>query len=363
MLENLESSLEEKESINKRKNWWKWFWITIIILIIVYIGLNIVASKKLDNLSKNRTDAFTELMGKVQDKFPQLKQIFATMPEESKKSIKNSIDKNIDRAYVPVYKQIDNFSGFHYSVTGEYTELFMVLTGKIDKTIKEKIFNQANFDNALKNSLNTIHSDTNAVLKNYFHKISKDIQNTLEINEDETEFFMNKIIKFTENDMIHRFDNSLSLTFKGFGLAGGATAGVMTKIISKKMATAMAKKIATKAAIKGGTKIAGAAVGATTGAESGLFCGPGAWLCSPVGAIVGGTIGWFSTDKAAVEIDKYYNENEFKVDLKKMIDKQKQQTKQTLYKIYSISLNKLKKENQLSIEKIKSKKIIDMMKK
>ena len=356
MLKNQKSSLEKKEFTDK--NFWKWFWITIVALIVVYIGLYIVALKKINNSSKNREDVITKLINKAQNKFPQLTQIVSTIPKELKQSIKDSIDKNIDKAYEPAYKQIDNFSGFHYSVTGEYTELFMALSGKIDKTIKEKIFNPANFDDNLKNSLNMINADTNNALKDYFNKISNEIQNTLKIDEDEKEIFMNQVIKFTENDMINRFSNTLSLTFKGFGLAGGAIAGAMTKIISKKIATAITKKIITKAAIKAGTKMAEMGAGTATGAEAGLICGPGASLCSPIGAMIGAVAAWFATDKVTVEVDKYLHEDEFKANLKKMIDRQKEQTKQTLYKIYSISLNNLAKEN---LKKIKNEKIIDII--
>lgn len=187
------------------------------------------------------------------------------------------------------------------------------------------------------------------------------MKSQMNINNDETEFLLEKILKFSQNDMISRFQNNLGEAFRGFGLVGDGAAGAITKAISASIAKMISKKIATKAAIKGGSKLAGAGVGALAGGESGLLCGPGAWLCSPVGAVVGGVVGWFTTDKIVVEVDQYMNEEEFKEELSKMKTKQKEQTKQTMYKIYQTSLDKLSSENSNKIEEIKKRTVLEIL--
>lgn len=359
-----QNDLQEDETIrnskNINKNWWRWFWATIITLFIIYISLISTASNKIIDLSKeDKTALSISLIKKFHDKFPQFQDILANIPNSSKKDIKESIDKNIEKAYAPVYDKINNFSNFHYSVTGEYEEIYTVLFGEIDTILKEKIFEPANFSKNLNDGLKNINDTTKSILDDYYDDIKNKLKNKMVISEEEVDFLLNDILKFTQEDMIQRFQNGLALSFKSFGLAGGAAAGVITKIISKKVATALSKKIATKAAIKTGSKLSGAAVGAAVGGEGGLLCGPGAWLCSPVGAVVGGIVGWFATDKIVVEVDQYYNEDDFKKELKIMIDKEKESTKQTIYKIYLNSINNLSKEN---INKIKNTKVIHLMK-
>jgi gas vesicle protein len=312
----------------------------------------LTASNKIADLSKEEKTAISQdLVKEFKNKFPQFQNILTTLPSSSKEDIKESIDKNIEKTYAPVYNQIDNFSEFHYSVTGEYEEIFTVLFGEIDNILKEQIFEPSNFSDNLNNGLKNINDDTKSVLNEYYDDIKSTVENEMDISEEETDFLLKDILKFTQEDMQQRFQNGLTLTFRGFGLAGGAAAGVMTKAISAKVATALTKKIATKVAIKTGAKV--------TGASSGLLCGPAAWLCSPAGAVVGGIVGWFATDKIVVELDQYYNEDEFKQELRDMIDQEKENTKQTMYKIYLESLDKLATENT---NKLKNTKVIDLIK-
>jgi outer membrane lipoprotein SlyB len=368
-MENKNQNLQQQDSQQqdsaeeKSKKWWKWFWITIIILAIVYIGLQVLATNKISNLSlKDRKAVTAELISDFQKKYPQLINIISQLPDEYKEKMKKSINDNVDKAYSNVYDHIDDFADFHYSVTGEYTEIATELFGDINNILMKKVFEPADFENNLNKALSNINSETNNILKDYYSKIKDKIKSKLNINENEANFLLNDILKLSQENMKARFHNSLYNSFRAFGIGGGAAAAVVTKVVSKKIASVLAKKIAVKAATKAGAKVGGAAAGAAAGAGEGLLCGPGAWLCSPAGAVVGGIVGWFATDKIVVEVDKYFNKDEFKQELRKLIDQQKEATKQTLYKIYLGSFDEMNKVNKEKFEEIKNKSVKDIIK-
>jgi gas vesicle protein len=85
-------------------------------------------------------------------------------------------------------------------------------------------------------------------------------------------------------------------------------------------------------------------------------------LCSSVGGVIGGVVGWFATDKIVVEADQYLHEDKFKEDLKKMIDSEKNATKNTLNRIYLSSLQKIEENSIKQFEEIKNKPIKEIVK-
>jgi len=265
--------------------------------------------------------------------------------------------------YLGLYGQIDNFSDFHYSVTGEYTELFTAVFGKVEDILEEQLFKPSNFNMILSNELTNINSKSTQIIIEQFKTLKQDLKDKMNLNDEEISFLLSKILKLSQEDMLTRMQLYTNNLFKGMGLGGGVVAGsvIMTKIMTKNISKVIAKKIATKVAIKTGTKVAGAEASAIAGAEAGLFCGMGAWLCSPVGAIIGGTIGWFATDKIVVEVDEYYNKDDFKTDIKKLIDLQKQSMKTTLYTIYTDSLTKVHTNTINSFDNMKNKSIKEIL--
>ncbi len=347
----------------KKNNWWKFFWGTIIGLLLFYITLNITASKKLSEMSKEeKANEIEYLVKTFKQKFPEFSKLQQNLTAQSIKAIKDYIDEEVDKAYEPIYQQIDNFTNFHFSVTGEYTELFTIVFGDVNNILQKQIFEPAKFNKNLNKAFQNINTETLAILKEQLSKMQNEVRDKMNLNDDEVNYLFKNILKFTQTDMLERFYNIKNNIFRGFGLGSGAVAGsIVAKMISKNIAKVIAKKIVTKLAIKFGAKLASAGAGAAAGAESGLLCGPGAWLCSPVGAVVGGVIGWFASDKIIIEIDKYYNADDFKKDLKNLIDKSKQQTKQTLYKIYTKSLEELSNQNKQKFKNIKTVKIKDLI--
>lgn len=364
-VENRKREEKEIENEKRSKKFWIYFWSTIVVLAIVYIGLNITATTKFSELPKVDREAKIEsMLNEFKQRFPEFIQITQSLNKQSIEQIKQNINNNVDKAYDPLYNQIDSFSEFHYSLRGEYTELGTVILGDVSNILNEELFDPADFENELSDSLKVINNKSLNIIKEQFESMKEEIQKKMKLNDEEINFLFSEILKFSQNDMLERFSGYTNMFFKGMGLGAGATAGaaaMATKAVSKKVSQVIAKKIITKAAIKGATKAAGAAAGAATGGTSGLLCGPGAWLCSPVGAVVGGVVGWFTTDKIVVEIDQHYNEDEFKEDIKNLIDIEKENTKKTLYKIYIGSLRDLEKETNKSLDSIKNKTIKDII--
>ena len=192
----------KNNKLKKAKNFWRFFWITIVLLAFLFIGLNIIASKKNDVFIKQNKKAKLEsIVIEFQKKFPEYTNIIQGLTQESKRKIHNKIDENIDIAYNPLYKRIDTFSNFHYSVTGEYTELLTAVFGKIDNILKHNLFEPANFNQSLKSALEQINNESTSILKDQLSNMKKKIQNSINISDNEVNFLFNKIIKITQIDL------------------------------------------------------------------------------------------------------------------------------------------------------------------
>jgi len=356
------STIDEQKAKNKR--FWRYFWATIIVLAILFIGLNITASKKLSEMSKVDREARLEnIFNQFKTKYPEFMTMTKSLNSNSLKEIKRQIDISINKAYQPIYGQIDNFSDFHYSVKGEYTELGTVLFGEVENILEEQLFKPSNFQSILTNELKNINTKSTQIIIKQFKNLKQDIKSKMNLDDEEITFLLSNILKLSQEDMKFRMSSYTNNLFKGMGLGGGAVAGsaMMTKLMSKKISKIIAKKIATKIAVKTGTKAVGAGASAVAGAEAGLFCGPGAWFCSPAGAVIGGIIGWFATDKIVVEIDGYYNKDDFKQNIRELIDVQKQNMKNTLYKIYTDSFIKVNSDTINSFDNIKNKSVKEIL--
>lgn len=360
--EQTEEQIQEQKPYSS-KNWWKWFWVTIIFIAFLYIGAIIFANKRIADLPREDRVAITQkLIKKVKDKYPNIVTMTENLTENSKDEIESIILDKVEDVYAPVYSQIDNFSDFHYSVHGEYTELYAAIFGKVEEKLQERLFEPANFNEGMKDALKAINSETIEIIKNYSSNINLNVKKELDISGEESKFLMQEILAYTQKNMLSRYQDETFLGFRGLGLAGSEVSGVMIKVISAKLASIITKKVIVKAAVKGGTKLAGVAASAAAGGSAGVLCGPGAVICSPVGAVIGGIVGWFATDKIIVEVDQFLNEDEFKNDLKTMIDNEKEATKKTLNQVYIGSLKKVEENSIKKFDEIREKSINELIK-
>lgn len=238
------------------------------------------------------------------------------------------INLQVDKAFAPAYNNIEAFADAHYSVIGEYTELFLAATGQLEEKIQQILFE------GLQQRLGLA-----------WNQISKKFMDELADNfkaDAEHHAAMDLVL----DDMLGRFEAS-DLALKSSIAAGSGAAGVM---ISKTISAAIAKKLvavsAAKTAGKTTAKFAGTASFAGTGAIIGSFI-PGAGTAA--GGIIGGIVGWFLVDKAVVEVDEHYNRADFEKELAALIDEQKARVKSEYRKYIESMINDVKNKTPLEL--------------
>ena len=221
------------------------------------------------------------------------------------------IDQQVDEAFAPAYKNIEAFADKHYTVIGEYTELILAATGKLEEKIQEILFE------GLQERLGVAW---NQISTSFMDELADNFK-----DKAEHQAAMSLVI----DDVLNRFEAS-DLALKSSMAIGSGAAGVM---ITKAISAAIAKKLIAVTAVKtvGKTtvKFAGTASGAGTGAVIGSFI-PGAGTAA--GGIVGGIVGWFLIDKAVVEFDEHINRADFEKEVASLIDEQKAQVKSRIRK-------------------------------
>ena len=371
----MNNEIENKEKIleidQRTKNWWKWFWGSIVFLLISYLALVYVSdSQNYDvNTTKGRENYSAKMRNTLLKISPKLAKYISNLSQNSKENIKERIHQEVSTAYAPVYSEgIKNFSEFHYSVSGEYIELFdasadgardylkMEKKDNFNTLVYEMLFKSIDFDKHLKSAFTNVNNFALEEITKNMTQIQKRVQTDLNTTSDETTFIVNELLNISEKDMKSRFQNEVSSSFRAGGVSSGALIGA---VASKQIAKMFTKKVATKVAIKATTKAAGAAAGATVGGVEGFVCGPGSPVCSTVGAIIGGVVGWFATDTVVVTADEYYNGDDFEEELRVMIEQQQAKTEQQLYEVYTKSFDTINKSNKAKLDIFKNTKNIE----
>ncbi len=345
----------KKDSLKNSEIFWRFFWITVFILALLYALVVKSASEKTNKISENEIAAIKEMLIK---KEPEIEKLLETSAKNLKKEIEKTISSNIDKAFEPLYKQIDNFANFHYSVTGEYTELASLLLKKTDYAVREYLIKPANFRKNLNEALENIKKTASDLTKKETKKTNEEIEKLLN-SENENDTIVSKLLSYEENKVFKRFENEYANLFRAGGTVTAALgAKALSKALCKKITAKILAKTALKTGTKTGAKIAGIGAGAASGAEVGSLLGPAG---AAIGGVVGAIAGWIATDKIVIETDKFLNEEEFKKDIKNMIDEEKEKMKKRLYKRYSLLTNRLEKERRDSLKELKKKRIKDIL--
>ncbi len=325
----MEESDKIVENSKKMGKFEKIFWITIAFFVFAYLILYFFAYKNTQHINKQTS----------QDEKPILKQHRKTIIEivDDNETIKNNLENNeaissiqqnlelrkenmnliienrINQAFLPVYNNIDSFLDYHYSVIGEYSELGAAATGKIEESIKDRLFGNQ-FDTNLKNVQSQINNAYIDKLKEHIEDINDQALNDVNLS-------LNSEVLLKLNQDIEQRLITQKVKLK---LIFGSTAPIkIIGIIGGKIATKAGGKILTKGTAK---------IGATSGAAAaGTLCGPLAWICSPVAA----TVVWFGSDAALISVDEYMNRDEFKKEITTMIDEQKNELTDKIKSLYS----------------------------
>ena len=331
------------------KIFWRGFWSTIFFLLFIYlIALFNLSDNKKVSLSEDGKHLVlsNEIVELWKNKLPS---VFGTITEEfqvkAKGEIEAKIDEKIDAIFAPVYEQIPKFAEFHYSVTGEYTEIVAALAGQMGNQVQDILFKEVGFDGNLQKGLTEISHFSLDKISDSSAKINQDMKNKMELGDDDMNV-LTKTLQLTTQDIRNRYTNLGYNTIRGAGVAMGlsATGTVLAKTMGKKLATKIAAKTAIKTTAKGASILGGAGAGVAT-------CAVGGPLASGLCGFVGGVLTWIAVDKFIVEIDEHFNRDDFEKELRDMVDEQKQEIKKGLKDSYSTLITTFMEERK---DKLKS---------
>jgi len=323
---------------------WGAFWLTLIVLAAFYGYAQWQINKlKLDEHGKlvARKNAIAELKIRL----PGVEQDIAAELQQAGRAIDSNIDANIDAVFAPVYDQITKFADFHYSVIGEYTEMAAALTGEVSRDLERILFDAVDFQDRLERYNAAIFADARQTLDRALQNIETSTADNLALSKDDLAL-LGDLIAFSIEDAEARFSSEFVI-LRGVGLLAGtkATGAALAKIMGKKLATKLAAKAAAKTALKG-TAIGGSAA---TGAAVGSIV-PG--LGTAIGGVVGAVIGWFATDKIIVEVDEYFNRDEFVADLTAQIDAEKARLKTQIKHQYTQFINHMQSDKMQKLREL-----------
>lgn len=317
--ESMMTRIVAKGRVSQSKLFWLTFWLTILFLAVVYTVAHIGANKIV--VYNNRRIA---MMPKaVWDKaVPETITAMKAEFSQGLNDLEKVVDEEIDQAFEAVYCQIPKLADFHYSVTGEYSEVMLILAGKIGEAMRSTLFEAVQFDERLRASVGSIEGRSRTVVSGTLAKARGMLRDKLELTETDMGT-LQPVLLLTLNDVEARFSGSL-IAMRAVGAATG------TSILIAKV---MGKKVAQKVALKMGGKYAAKGLGAAAGAATGAALGS---LLPVVGTAIGGAVGavifWFATDKVIVEIDEYFHRDQFVAEVRTMVDEEKEALKATLMK-------------------------------
>ncbi len=345
-VDRTKNNLENKY---KRKTASNFFWGTIIILLVISIGGNfknlLKTSKTLiKNDELQEFSNFKEVPVENEIKLTRLEDIIKEAAKKASDELFLQLDKSMDKVYAPVYSAIPHYASFHYSVLGEYTELSAVLLEKSSSAIEQKLFsgfNQRFKEHILPLELIFIQEFN----KNLRSSVQQEI---IKLNPDLPLGKISKSILTDTSDRVKKFKtitSAVSLT-----VASGALK-TLTQVLAKKIAAKVAVKVTSKGVVKGGGILAGIGVGTAACAPAGPF--------APLCGIAGGVVAWIGTDAVIINIDEYFNREDFEKDLVLLINEDK---KTRLNLIKNAIIKKTKEIEKLAEELPESFRLKDLTK-
>lgn len=330
------------------------FWSVIAIFAFLYILLVFFAfyKKNSQNIIKNHETNQTITEGFFKKNYRYIikeiddnsilfslenNQTIKLIKEDLNQTLKNlekTIDIKVDKIFEITYTNIDSFLDFHYSIKGEYSELFLAGIGDIEDEIEKRLF-KPEFIKDIQKMQNEIGLEFIKESQNHTNYIEKSITKNVDIELNSN--ILEKI-KLDINSNIEIQEIKIG------ALIGVKIVPLIAKVISAKIALKVTSKIAIKTSLKGATM--------TTAIASGAICGPAVVICSSVLA----TVAWFGTDALLIAGDEQMNREDFKNEIVRAIDIQKKILKKKYKDIYLTKLKTISIDVQKEYQKLKVKK-------
>ena len=278
----------------------RFFWIAILTLAAVSISLTVAGTLHNSQPKKQEKTEFDKtIFEKIFTSVPASEALLKTTP---------NIGPRLEEVYAPVYQSIPLYADFHYSVLGEYVELKEFAFDQMNDGLKERLFH--GFEQRLSSALTSLD-------KSYAEEYQIALRQQIEriVPAEQLLLPIGDLTLAILQDAVDRSTVTAPLAGTAAGIIGSGTLRIAATTIAKKIAAKVVAKGVAKGAIKGGSILAGAGTGA-------LLCswtGPGAAICG----LVGGTAAWFLTDSVVINIDEYFNREDFEAELSAFIDDDK----------------------------------------
>jgi uncharacterized protein YaaW (UPF0174 family) len=275
------------------------FWATVSALAVATMTLVVVGLARAPSAEIPAEPILLEIPRTT------LELLLTEAAETAHAEVSPDIDQILAEVYAPAYAAIPAYADFHYSVLGEYTELAEAAVSQMSTGLQSRLF--AGFEQRLIEAgslLDQRYADAYvAALK---------VQMDEEFTTESLRLPLGTLTQAALRDATVRARITAPLAFVAAGVAGSGTLRIVATAMATKLAATIVAKVAAKGIVKGGGALAGAGGGA-------LFCswsGPGAAAC----AVVGGVGAWLLTDAVIVNIDEYFNRDEFEGELRAILD-------------------------------------------
>lgn len=279
------------------------FWGTLVLMAVATVGVALIVSLRASN-----TNQAVELAPTV------VEQVLSNVASRAMRVAALEIDRNLADVYKPVYDAIPEYVDFHYSVWGEYVELGSALAGRMGTDLQERLFR------GFEERLTSAGTDLDRQYReSYVTALDEEVRAT--IDEDNPDTVLGEATQHVLDDAVARASVSYPIagaaSIAGSGGLKALTAGLTTKVLTK---------IATKAGTKGTLKGGGALIGAGGAAAMCALGGPLAIACG----VAGGIVAWLLVDAVFVNLDEFFNQDEFEAHLRELVDQHKSEMKNSL---------------------------------
>lgn len=219
--------------------------------------------------------------------------IRAPLPEEARRLI----DKGVEDAFAPVYDRIPEFLDWHYSFFGQYTELGLMLVGRLEGEIESRLLG------GLEGRISATGEDVGRVMQEEMlveleRWFDRDVASLPPGPRAAYERMLGPVLE----DAKRRFTVSIGPT-----AVGAAMAGVGTSVGVRALVTGLAERLVGGAAVRSGVSALGRAVG----------------LIVAAGVAVG-------VDIALRELDEMLHREELERELTALVDEQKERVRAAL---------------------------------
>ena len=219
--------------------------------------------------------------------------IRAPLPEEARRLI----DKGVEDVFAPVYDRIPEFLDWHYSFFGQYTELGLMLVGRLEGEIESRLLG------GLEGRISAIGEDVGRVMQEEtLAELERWFDRDVASLPPGPRRVYERMLEPLLEDAKRRFTVSIGPT-----AVGAAMAGVGTSVGVRALVAGLAKRLVGGAAVRSGVSALGRAVG----------------LIVAAGAAVG-------IDIALRELDEMLHREELERELTALVDEQKERVRAAL---------------------------------